>query len=147
MRGNDVEVYIKNAMRFLREDVEDDVPASDDENTVVTGVEDEIELDDPDGEEEECVDCPDCNGTGVVTDEEGNEVECETCGGEGCVALEDAEFDFDPATGICPCCGCKLHLIEPEEDSLAGEDDVGEDDIDDSGEDDLDEVQFLRHII
>ena len=92
MRGNDVEVYIKNAMRFLREDVEDDVPASDDENTVVSGVEDEIELDDPDGEEEECVDCPDCNGTGVVTDEEGNEVECETCGGEGCIALEDAEL-------------------------------------------------------
>jgi hypothetical protein len=141
MRGNISEEYIKNAVRFLREDVEDEVPTSVDDNPGVPGVEDEFELDDPDGEgeAEECVDCPDCGGTGVITDEEGNEVTCETCGGEGCVALEDAEFDFDPSTGVCPCCGCKLNLIEPEEDSLAGEDDV-EDDLDDIGADDLDEV-------
>lgn len=122
--------YIRNAVRFLKEDYDEETPASVDDNPGVPGVADEFELDDlnleePEGEETEtCVDCPDCGGTGKVTDEDGNEVDCETCGGEGCVAVEDAEFDFDPSTGVCPCCGCKLNVIEPTADSLAGEEEV-----------------------
>lgn len=126
MRGEVNKDYIRGALKFLREDVEDEVPTSIDDSGVPA---DDVPPETEEGEECEMVDCPDCGGTGVTTDEDGNEVTCETCGGEGCVCLEDAEFDFDPSTGVCPCCGCKLNVIEPTEDGLAGEEDLGGDDI------------------
>ena len=136
--------YLKNAAKFMNESEEDELEAG------VPGVDDEFELDsfeDEDGDgvadEEECemVECPDCAGTGVVATEDGEEVPCETCGGEGQICIEDAEFDFDPETGVCPCCGCKLNLIEPEEDSLDGEVEDEEDleDLETEETDDLDD--------
>lgn len=137
---NSFKDYLKNAARFMNE--------SEEEDTVIPG-EDEFELDsfeETDGEgietdECEMVDCPDCGGAGTIETEDGEEVPCETCGGEGQVCIEDAEFDFDPETGVCPCCGCKLNLIEPEEDSLA-DDEVADEDkegLKDDESDDLDD--------
>jgi len=133
----------KRACRFMNEAVEDDelpLPAED------AGAED-LPTDEPaedgaeEGEEPEMVPCPDCGGTGVITDEDGNETECPTCGGTGEVAIDEAEFDFDPEEGVCPVCGAHLNVIEPEEDDLAGEDDLEggeEDDLSDLDlEDDL----------
>lgn len=131
----------KRACRFMNEAVEDDelpLPAED------AGAEDlptDVPADDEgaEGDEEpEMVPCPDCGGTGVITDEDGNEVECPTCGGTGEVAIDEAEFDFDPEEGVCPVCGAHLNVVEPEEDSLAGEDDLEGDDLEGDDLSDLD---------
>ena len=136
--------YLKNAAKFMNESEEDE-----ELEAGLPGVEDEFELDsfeDEDGEavedEEECemVECPDCGGTGVVATEDGEEVPCETCDGEGQICIEDAEFDFDPETGVCPCCGCKLNLIEPEEDSLDGEVPEDEEDLEDLETEETDDL-------
>lgn len=127
----------KRACRFINEAEEDDELPVD----VDAPVED-LPIDEPTEEDEEDCDmvpCPVCGGTGVITDEDGNETECPTCGGTGEVCIDDAEFDFDPEEGVCPVCGAHLNVVEPEEDSLAGEDEVpvdGEDDLSDLDLDD-----------
>ena len=132
----------KRACRFLNEDVkEEDLLPPDDEDAGFEDLPADEPVDDEDEECDGCVPCPDCNGTGVITDEDGEEVECPTCGGTGEVELEDAEYDFDPESGVCPCCGAKLNVIEPEEDDLAGEDDL---DGDETDEDDLEDEEELE---
>lgn len=127
------EQYMKNASRFLKEDwdeedqigpeeqsfgdesLEDDLPMDPESLDDMKGLEDEEAAED----EIPMMPCPDCDGEGVITDDDGEEVECETCGGTGEV---EQEFDFDPEEGVCPCCGCKLNLIEPEADEEEVED-------------------------
>lgn len=134
------ERYTKAASKFLSEAFDDEdltaveeLPEED-----LEGLDDVEDIEDIDDESEEGImTCPDCNGEGVITDEDGEEVECETCGGEGTVHAEDMEFDFDPATGICPCCGCKLNVVE------GGEETEGEDleDLEDLDELDDEEIE------
>lgn len=118
----------KRACRFLNEDVDEESQSIVDDEAPVAE-----EIDDESDEDNEKVPCPTCDGTGVIVDEDGNETECPTCGGTGEVDIDDTDFDFDPADGTCPCCGAHLNVIEPEMDSLAGEDDL------DNEDDELDE--------
>ena len=130
----------KRACRFMNEAVEDDELPVDADAPAEDLPTDEPTEEGEEGEEEgEMVPCPDCGGTGVITDEDGNETECPTCGGTGEVCIDDAEFDFDPEEGVCPVCGAHLNVVEPEEDSLAGEDDVPADSDDDLSDLDLDD--------
>ena len=122
----------KRACRFMNEAVEDDELPVDADAPAEDLPTDEPTEEGEEGEEEcEMVPCPDCGGTRLrrgVPD-----------GGTGEVCIDDAEFDFDPEEGVCPVCGAHLNVVEPEEDSLAGEDDVPADSDDDLSDLDLDD--------
>lgn len=68
-----------------------------DENDLVFTDEDELGAydweDDPDAEELDR--CPNCDGTGIVTDENGNELTCDVCHGDGCLEMENID-DIEP---------------------------------------------------
>lgn len=68
--------------------------------------------------------CPDCNGEGVIEDENGDETECETCGGSGEVPCEDDEMELDLDNPICPNCGNQLNVIDDEDEEYG----IGDDD-------------------
>ena len=153
-----IESYMKNASRYLTEDEDDEVVDTEEDTEIdtdtdidddtETDVEGEAEISDADLEsmtKEELIDyihelqdnggngmcpCPDCNGEGFITDEDGEDVDCETCGGTGEVACEDQEYELDLENPVCPCCGCKLNVLD-DADAESEEDEDDDESIED----------------
>lgn len=86
--------------------------------------------------------CPDCDGDGVIIDDDGEECECEMCMGTGEITPngEEETMDLDCSNPICPNCG--MHLNVSCDDDVLGGEELEELDDEELDDEELDESTY-----